>query len=221
MSARPAQGTTVSSKVPTLWLSDARLGSPAGAVDGEGSLKAGQRQVAFVFSSAVTADVEQLLRRAIVTRVEVGTGDEFLVTQLDASRVSLVQRLLENMFWVALVLAVGAALYVALALKQAQAASDRILYDVGVTVREIRRWRAKLVGLSTAVGGLVAVVVGAACASAVVLGETGGAAVPAAAWLRLLPLAVLPVVTGLVAAAAAGLRSRRRESAWGRGFAAE
>lgn len=210
--ASTAPDTKISSTVPTVWLSSQYYSKGQAAQ----KFRPGQLQAAFVFAGPVTPEKEQVLRRAIVRRVEVGSSDEFLVTHLNASQVNLVQQLLKSTFWVALILSAGAAAYTAIALRQSQRCAEGVLHDLGGTQGTIARWRAGLVGASTLIGTVAAVLVAALSGTLVVFGEVGQA-IPAEGWLRLLPLVTIPVVAAAIAAAFSYRRRSWNTFAWGLG----
>lgn len=221
MLVAPAAGTRVSQATPAVWLSAdvATSQLPRATAQSGMTLRSGQQQAAFSYPSAVTAEVEQRLRRAIVTRVEVGGSEEFLVTRLDASRVSAVRNLLDNFHVVALLLTVTAAGCCALALGRELRVEQRVLDDLGVAAGATARWRATITGGSTAAGAIAAVMTGAFCAILIVGQEVGGR-VPVSAWLGLASVLLVPALASAVAYGVARVR-RTSATAWEMGFVQE
>lgn len=123
----PAAGTAVSRFVPTAWVADSARGSVG--------VGRGQTQAAFAFATPVTPDVEQRLRYALVTRLPVASGEEFLVTHLDATRVNVFQRLLARAPLVSVALVALAALVGAVMFRRVYGRQVSVMRDLGVPGR--------------------------------------------------------------------------------------
>lgn len=206
MVVSPAPGTSVSPIVPTVWVSSTAAGLAG--------LRQGQFQAAFDFGSPVSPDVEQRLRRELVTRLPVASEEEFLSTHLDATRVNLVQGLLSRFGVLSLLIVVCVSTIGSLMFRRSHTHHMAVLGDLGASRRSVRWWHASALSAPAVVGCAAAVVVALVSAWAIVRGEVG-ATLTVAQVLRLWPVALAPILVAFLAWLAA---PRRGQSAWRSGF---
>lgn len=196
LSTPVGRGTVPTSSLPAVFLAPEAVSAAATGT----TLIAADTSYLFELDGPATAAQERSLRRAIVARVEVSGDDEFLLTRMDAARVSMLRQVLDRFPVVALLLAAGVAVLSAAMLSRDAARDRRVLLALGASRRTVATWFATTLA-ATATAGAVAALGASGVADWVLVRMEVHHGLPASGWVSVWFLLPIPLVTGTVAAA--------------------
>ncbi|MGY1855059.1 hypothetical protein [Modestobacter sp. SYSU DS0290] len=151
-SAAFGPGTSPTSSLPAVFVAPTALTGSGNGPEAGLTLVAADTSYLFELQGPVTSAQERELRRTIVSRVEVSGDDEFLLTRLDAARISVLRQVLDRFPLATLVLATALGA-LACSMLARDAARDRsVLAALGVTGSTTAAWFGSTLASASALG---------------------------------------------------------------------